>query len=323
MIAAFFRSNQPSALIALPILVVALFLPVFWHQPVAPGSLMPVAAWLDGLLGASAVTHGVLGMVLLVVCVLQLGALINDLELMDRRNHLVAFLLPVVLAGCGGAGLYDPALLGLPFVLWALRLTWRIGNAGRALQPLFDAGLLLGIAMLCYLPYALLIVVIWASVSVIRPFAWREYVLPLIAVCLVFYITWGAHVLIGAAPWQPLRTVMVNDQHPADFFGGAASKAFTSLLTVVLLFALVAFNTGYARSVIRGKNLRSAFMALALTLVVTMVLLRLLKGSFPALLAALPAAVIAGYALLQVRRAWLSEAVAIALLTIALWVQWT
>lgn len=322
MLAAFFRTNQPSALLALPVLTLLLFLPACWHAPPAAGPQMPLATLAESVMGGSLVAKGIAGMLLMILTALQLGALINDLELMERRNHLVAFLFPVAMAGIGTDGLYDPALLGMPFVLWSLRLAWRIDNTGKALQPLFDAGLLLGLATLCYLPYALVLIVLWASASVIRPFAWREYLLPLLAIGIMLYITWALLLLSGFEHWQPLHTVMNSDQHAADLFGSTPRKAFMALLVVLLLVALAAFNASYARSIVRGKNLRSAFMALALTFVVAMLFLRLLKGSFPAVLAALPAAVIACYALLQPRRAWLGEVAALSLFAIALWVRW-
>lgn len=323
MLAAFYRSNQPVVLFSLPVLAAALFAPAFWGVAPQAEGVMPLAGLVQRVLGGAPWLSAAAGLLLVVVAQLQLVALINDLELMDRRNHLVAFFLPVALAGFGPQGLYDPALLGLPFVLWSLRRAWGIANTGAALQPLFDAGLLAGLAALCYLPYAVVVVVIWASVSVIRPFAWREYVLPLLGCALLFYLAWGILRLSGSEPWLPLRTVMAVDAHPALLWRGAAQRVYTLLFVLVLLIALAAFNASFARSVMRGKNLRSAFMALALAMVMLMALLQLLKGSFPAVLAALPAAVLVSYAFLQPRRGWLAESGALALLALALWLRWT
>ncbi len=322
MLAALYRSNQPAALLSIPLLATALFLPVFWNAPEQGASAMPLAALAQQAIAGSRWLSGLAGLLLLMISQMQITSLLNDLELVDRRNHLAAFFFPVALAGLGGPGLFDPALLGLPLVLWSLRRAWGIANTGPALQPLFDAGLLAGLAALCYLPYAVVLVVIWASVSVIRPFAWREYALPLVACALLFYLAWAAQRLLGADSWLPLRTVMSPEPHAAMIWDGAAHRVFAAMLAIVLLVALAAFNSSFARSVIRGKNLRSAFMALALSLVVVMAVLQLLKGSFPVVLAALPAAVIAGYAFVQPRRMWLAESVMVLLLATALWVRW-
>lgn len=323
MLAALFRSNQPAVLLAAPLLAIGLFLPAFWSEPAAAGqALMPLAGLAQRLLGASAAAHASAGMALLAFATVQLTLLMNDLELMDRRNHLVLLLFPVALAGLGRGGVYDPALLGLPFALGALRRTWALNSTGTALARLFDAGLLIGLAALCYLPHALLLPVVWASASLIRPFAWREYVLPALGAAVCFYLAWGAMALTDAGPWLPLRTVMAPEPDALAVWGDPPRRAFAVLLGLVLAVGLAAFAGSHARSVMRGKNLRSALMAMALSMVVTLLLLDGLKGSAPAVLAALPASAIGAYALLLPRRAWMAEAAAWGLLVLAAWARW-
>ncbi|MBK9176375.1 MAG: hypothetical protein IPM46_08545 [Flavobacteriales bacterium] len=323
MLVGLFRSNQPAVLLAVPVLAAALFLPAFWHAPSVEGEGMPLAQLAQRLIGVAAWANAIAGIVLISIIAAQLALLLNALELMDRRNHLVALLFPVVLAGLGGPCCYDPALLGMPFVLMAVRRTWSVENNGPALRLLFDAGLLTGIAALCYLPYALMLMVIWASVSVIRPFAWREYALPLLAIGVVFYLTWAVLHLLGDTPWRPLLTITVPDLDSAVLWIGWPRKMFLSILVPMLLLALAAFNISYARCVMRGKNLRSSFMAFALALCVILLLLQWLKGSFPAVLAAAPAAVLSGYAVLNPRRDWLAELAVLGLLCTAIAVRWT
>jgi len=322
MLAAFYRSNQPAVLVSVPLVVALLFAPAFWHAPLPSGALMPLAALVQSWIGESALAHALLGIVLVSSSTIQLAALLNALELMDRRNHLVAIAFPLALAGLGGPACYDPALLGLPLVLFALRRAWSITNTSAALAPLFDASLLIGLAALCYLPYVVLLVVLWISTSLIRSFAWREYVVPTIGVALMFYLAWMVLQLIGHAPWLPMRSLIPADMAPAVLWQGTARKAFLVLLLPTLLLALAAFNRSQSKSVIRGKNLRSAFMALALALALVIGLLATLKGGFPAVLAALPAGVIAAYLFLDPRRNWLAELSLMALAGMALWVRW-
>jgi len=170
MLASLFRSNQPAVLLAVPVLVGVLFGAQLF-APIPPRPMaMPLVELVDHLIGGSAWARNALSLLLVMAVSVQLAMLVNDMELMDRRNHFPAFLFPVLLAALGPHVLYGPALLGMPLVIAALRRTWSISNHGRALGALFDAGSLLGIASLFYLPYAFLVVVVWASVSVIGPF---------------------------------------------------------------------------------------------------------------------------------------------------------
>lgn len=321
MLAAFFRSNQPAVLLAVPVVVLALFMPALGAPAPVREGLMPLAQWVETLLGTAAWPRHVLGMALVIALALQLAALVNNTELMDRRNHLVALLFPVLLAGIG-RDLYNEALLGMPLALFAMRRTWRMSNAGPALSTLFDAGLLIGLAALCYLPYAFLLVVAWASASVIRPFAWREYMLPLLGLALVFFLCYTLLHITDRTPWRPMRTVFgtVVARPAAD--PGMVRIAFHTFTGLHLLVSFSAFASSYARSVMRVKNLRSSFLAFATALVVIVLALYIVSGRFPAVLVAAPLAVLCAYALLAPRKNWLAETVAIGLLALALWERW-
>lgn len=320
MLASLFRSNQPAVLLAVPVLVGVLFGAQLF-APIPPRPMaMPLVELVDHLIGGSAWARNALSLLLVMAVSVQLAMLVNDMELMDRRNHFPAFLFPVLLAALGPHVLYGPALLGMPLVIAALRRTWSISNHGQALGALFDAGSLLGIASLFYLPYAFLVVVVWASVSVIRPFQWREYVLPLFGCAWVFYVAWGVLRLLGLTPWHPLFTI-AHDQGEA-LPNVMWRIALYVVLAMMLLVAAVVFARSYQRSVMRGKNLRSGFLAFMAALGVVIGFVRLLGGDVHPVLMAVPLGVFAGNALTGARRNWLSETACYALLALALVAQW-
>jgi hypothetical protein len=218
----------------------------------------------------------------------------------------------------------EAALVGMPLVLAAMRRTWAIALAKRVLGPLFDAGLLIGLASLFYLPYAFLLVVIWASISVIRPFHWREYVLPLLGTALPIYLAWAVLQLQGVSPWQPMYTVVgqVAAGLRANELPTMLRWSLRAVLFLLCAVAMVRFLIAYQRGIMREKNVRASFMAFFFALVVTMVSVGALDRSYPAVLLVTPMAVFTGYAFLSERRAWLSELIATLLFGIALWVQW-
>lgn len=324
MVAGIFRSNQPAVLFLVPLVVLGLFLPDLPHGAVARPGLMPLAAAMERLVGNAGWLRQTVGLLLVLAVAVQATLLVNGLELMDRRNHLVALLFPLFMAGLSGPVLYEPALLGMPLVLLAFRRVWAMGNTGHVLGVVFDAGFLLGLASLCYLPYAFLLVVIWASVSVVRPFAWREYVLPVLGSATVFYLAWAVLRLAGSAPWQPLLTVLRFDPGAVAVVGGTPTRtSFLAMAGILLLFALMAFGNSYARTIMRGKNLRSSFMAFVTALVVLVLFLSAISGGFPPVLLAVPASVLCAHALLAPRKAWLAEAATLVLVLCGFWIRWS
>lgn len=321
MLAGLFRSNQPVVQFAMPLMVLLLFAPSYRSPSPGFENAMPLAELVEEVLRDCAWARHTLGIILIMMLSVQLTSLVNGADLMDRRNHLPALLLPLWLAGLDQEGPYHPALLGMPLVLVALRLTLSMSNTGTALRTLFDAGLLIGLAALCYLPFAFLLVMLWASASVIRPFAWREYVLPALAISLVFYLAWGALHLAGHTPWYPLRT-MVEASVAAQRSSSAARMLFLGLGTALFLDALTMFASSYARSVMRGKNLRSSFLSFAMALGVILGVQQFINGRFPTVLGAVPLAVISSYDLLTPRKRWLAEFAALGLLASACWQRW-
>ena len=323
MLSGLFRSNQPAVLLTLLVLVPALFMGDLAGPVPRPGAGMVLFERLLLLLGPKAWVQGLFAMVLVLLLAVQLTALVNNADLADRRNHLPAFLFPVLLALFDRSALLDPALVGMPLVVWAMRRAWSISNNGPALSPLFDAGFLLGLAALFYLPYAFLVVVLWASVSVIRPFQLREYLVPVLGLAVVLYLTWGVLHLNGATPWRPLLTIAERGAAGTEVQRTGLFRVLQyAVLVPVLLVALVDLAASYQRGVMQVKNLRSSFLAWGAALTVVMIGVYLLNQAFPPVLLAAPLSVLCVHTFMGGGRRALRGAAAWALLAMALWAQW-
>ncbi|HOY28685.1 MAG TPA: hypothetical protein PLR96_06905 [Flavobacteriales bacterium] len=321
MLARVFRSNQPGVLVLLLVLVPALFLPNWWAAAPDLGQGMPLMRWLAGSFKAAGWTYCLAVMLWVAVMAVQVAFLLNETELVDRRNHLSGLLVPLALALSVPAGGAGAAFFGLPLVIWSMHRTWSISTGHKALGALFDAGLLLGAAAQFYMPYAFLLVVVWASVSVIRPFQWREYIVPFVGVVLVFYLAWGVQRLADIPDQAPLRTIIRSSM---GFTGAPAHFGWIVSLVLVplLVVASLRFAEHYGRGVVREQNIRSAFIAFGLTMALLGVLVQLIGGRFPVVLVAVPLAVLTTFALIGTRRAWLGELAVACLLLFAIWLQY-
>ncbi len=320
-----FRQNQPAVLFLLLLVV-----PLLW-----PGGLsgeayalarlsagMPLARLLAQLLALAPWVSWLVGVLFTLGCALLLDKLANDTELFDRRNHLPALLFPLMLALAPQGMWVGPAFLGLPFVLWAFARTWSIQGRTTSIGPLFDAGLLLGLAALCYFPYIFLVVVVWASVAVMRPFQWREYIVPFVGLLVPYYLAWGVCGIFDLPAMEPLRTMagrgIPTPRHATTLWSTLVLLVFVPLL----LKGLVNYATLYMRSIVREKNVRSAFLSASLALAILFGFESLLNRTYPAALLAVPVAVIGSHAVLRPGREWLSELAVWWLLAAALWTRW-
>lgn len=325
MLANLFRSNRPAALLLVPVLALLLFAGSMVSPAEPADAVMPLYMLLQRLLALAVWVPGLASVVLSSLVAVQLAFLANNAELLGRRNHLPALLFLLLLATLGDGTPFEPmgaggAMAGMPLVVRAMARTLSISNAGKALAALFDAGILLGLATLFYLPYAFLLAAVWAAVSVIRPFAWRDHLVPLLGLLVILYLAWAVLLLLDHH-WEPFFTV-VQGLRPVQAPHRAWEWIFIPLLTLLVGAALPAYASTYARGVMREKNLRASFMAFFAGSGVVIVFVHVLDGSFPAVLLAAPMAVFCSHALLGTKRAWLSEGAVLLLLALGLWSQW-
>jgi len=324
MLASLFRSNRPAVLLLLLVLVPVLFLPGLWRTTVAQGLSMPLYELVTAPSANWSWWPGLLALLVIGLCAVQLTFLARDAELFEQRVHLPALLFPVMLAALDSGRVLEPALLGLPFVLATMARAWSIAQPGRVLVLLFDAGLLLGIAALFHLPYAVLLLVVWASCSVIRPFHWREYALPALGLAVPIYLAWAIHIFRGGGDMDLLATVLSGPEAlaRAPLMPPVLWWVSRIALGALLLVSLVVYAGGYQRGVMREKNLRASFMGFFFAMGLLALLLRLLEGSQPAVLVVAPGALFVTHALLIRRRAWLGELAVLLLLAAGLWTRW-
>lgn len=331
MLIKLFRQDRPTALFLLPVLLLLLW-PGIGSMGISfstTGLLagvpkgMPFYAPIRDLLGITPWLALVLGILLLFGLSHRLDRSANDAELFDRRNHMPALLFPVLLALMPRGMVPGPAFMGAWPILWALTRTWTSMGRMNLLSRLFDAGLLMGIAGLFYLPYTFLIVVLWATLAVNRPFHWREYVLPLLALGVMLFLGWGICHFIDPTLWDPIGSMRALIPAPAPLELHWMYRLLLMVVLGILLIAtVVTFYVVYARSVMRMKNMRASLLAFVFAMGLLALFAWWLDDRIPPVLIAMPAAVLLSFPFLQGRRiAWV-EAGLWALLALALWGRW-
>lgn len=327
MLIRLFRQNQSIVLLLLLPLVAVLW-PGAGPAVADPFLSMPVGMPLYGpvhrlLTLGPGVLLGV-GALLIIGASILLNVVVNGVELFERRNHLPALLFPILLALTPHGLVPDPALMGLFFVLWGLGRVWALQGRTNVLGVLFDAGLLFGLAALFYLPYAFLVVTAWASLTVMRPVVWREYLMPLLGLACMLVMAWGGWHVLAPDKWDLLASMHATGTAPWAL--GAGHWMYTLVLTVVMgimgLAGIYAFASLYGRSIMKEKNVRSAFLALVFAMSLVALFAWLLDGRVPGAVLAMPLAVLLSYPLAQARRIAWAEAGLWSMLLLAVWARW-
>lgn len=333
MLTRFFRQDHPTGFLLLPLLVLLLWpgagaggMEFFATGTGATGQVvrgMPLYLPVRWLMALSPWVALLLGITFQLGLAYSLNRMANDAGLFERRNHLAVLLLPLLLALQPFGLVPGPAFLGVWAVTMALERVWKSVGRQRMLTAVFDAGLLLGLAGCFYLPCTFLIVVLWATLAVTRPFKWREYVLPAVGMATILVLCWGVVHFIDPALWQPVASM-----HFAPGLEAMATQhwmygvVLITMLATLATASMLSFAAVYTHSVMQGRNIRASFLAFAFAMGLLAVFAWLLNGRIPAVLLAAPAAVFLTYPLLPVRRSYWDEAAVWGLLLLACWARW-
>ena len=333
MLTGFFRQDRPTVFLPLPLLVLLLWPGAGTVEggplsvdPAATGQMvtgMPFHAPVRWLLELSPWVALGLSIVLIVGLAYSLASMANDSELYERRNHLPVVLLPLLLALMPFGLMPDPALLGMWAVLWALSRAWTAMGRQNIRSALFDAGLLLGIAGLFYLPYTFLTVVIWATLAVSRPFKLREYLLPPLGMAAMLFLGWGVVHFAAPGLWYPVASMHFPAGTPSPIpEHWMFNVILIAVLVVLALSVMISFAAVYGHSVMREKNIRASFLAFAFAMGLLALFAWWLDRRIPPVLLAAPGALLLAYPLLQTKRKGWADAAIWSLLLLGCWARW-
>jgi len=319
-----FRSNNPSALFYLAI-VVPVILATGWADPGISNAqvgmplydllIKPIMgiAWLSNLLFA----------LLVILCAVQLATLFNKLGFLDKDTQLPALFF--ILFSCSALseqGL-SPLICGLPFSLVAFRRSWNTSADNKTLSTHFDAGLLVGIASLFYLPFLFLLPAIWVGMAFMRTFRWREWLFPVLGIALVFMITRSIYFVVGSElvipdPWSATSDLNIQDiPWPHLIFW-----IYSSLLLLWSLYWLVDI---FRHGKVRRKNLMKAAAVAFVFLMALFVSSFFGTDVFGLVILGIPASVLCTYLFhgLYEKKLWLANTLFYFWLIILLFALWS
>ncbi|MDA9554689.1 DUF6427 family protein [Pelobium sp.] len=147
--------------------------------------------------------------VILFIQALFFNKIVNDLNIIGKASFLPA-LFYVVAGSIFTPFLYlSPPLICNFFLLFIIYKIMAEYKGGDAIGPMFDLGLIVAIGTLFYFPFVLFLLFLWASLVVLRPFNWREWVGVLMGyLTVVFflgvYYFWNGRLLDFYEIWKPL-----------------------------------------------------------------------------------------------------------------------
>jgi hypothetical protein len=302
----FFRSNQPILIAALPVVVFLYWLPGWW-LPSGPVQGLNLLQFIFDWSGFYKI-HGVItGAITMLLVAIVFNTLFQQNDLTERKTQLPGLCFVLAFSWSPYIIQYSHILVALLFLLFTIRRLMFIYRQTTVYRELFDAGILLAFATMFYIPFIAFFVAMWITVLVLRPFNWREILMPLagfstiafIFVSLNYLFNWGALDSLKSQLEMPIKQVAATPIIWLRYL----------ILIVVLMLAFIAgktFIVAMNRSTTRNQNLKLILLLFALNSVLLFAGLWFYPGIDASLyLFSLPLALVLVYAVADVRVNWM------------------
>ncbi len=185
----FFKTNQPAAAFAIPLIVLVLWLPAFSHAAISnTQDGMLVYQWLAAL-----VNHLPPAIIkLLCIAIVSFQAIyihyiVVKHEVLYKDSYLPSLMFAVLASCLPAFQQFNPVLIVNLLMLFILNKSFALFKEESPVPLIFDCCFLIAIASLVYLPAILFFLLFLISLLVLRPFHWREWIVAFIGFSLPYF----------------------------------------------------------------------------------------------------------------------------------------
>jgi len=180
-----FKSNSVVSLVTLPLLAALIWLFGFVHPQVFPAEhSMPLYELIANALAPFPGLSVFISFALIVGEAFLLNYIITQNGVLPKQSYLTALFYVVFMSNNPEMLLLHPLVFANLFVLLAFEKLISSYRKDVAFSESFDAGILLSIAALFYLPCAVLFPLLGVAFIIFRPFNWREWLISFFGVLM-------------------------------------------------------------------------------------------------------------------------------------------
>ncbi len=214
-----FRTQNPLNLLLLLAYTFVMRIAVFFQLPqqldnkiIEPFTLEIIQLPIQNL---TPLTNILLNLFLVYLQALLFNFVINRHSLLAKASYLPALMYVT------GASLFLPFFeLSAPLIanfllIFIIDKLLRLAKSASAMSIMYDCGLLIALGTLIYFPFILLLLLLWISLLLYRPFYWREWLAGILGFLTIFifvltYFYWNDLLPNFIAFWRPLANNFTN-----------------------------------------------------------------------------------------------------------------
>ncbi|WP_257666123.1 DUF6427 family protein [Parapedobacter tibetensis] len=268
-----FRKYTPLNILLLSIIGLLLCLGVFIHLPenLMPVFFEPAISNFTGTLypeNISPEANVVITLILTIIQGLLINRVVNDFNLVGRPGFLAALMYMVLASLILPFLVLSPILICNFLSIWMLSKLLSIYRRAEIKPLMFDLGMIVALGSLVYFPFIVMLLLLWFSLVVFRPFNWREWIAAFIGFLTVYFLLGVVYLWFDRLGefyeiWLPLTHPFPTSIHMEIY-------DYLVLLPVVLILVLFAFTLrqNFFKSVVHiRKSFQLLFCMLMLSIV--------------------------------------------------------
>lgn len=244
--------------------------------------------------------------VITLVQALIFNRIVNNHGLLAKPSYLPALLYIT------GTSLFleflvlSPALICNFLIILIIDKFLKLSKTANAMSVMFDVGMLVAIGTLIYFPFILLLIMLWLSLLMYRPFNWREWLSGIIGFLTIFmfvavFYYWNNSIDRFIDIWQPL-----TNKFPVNLQINYNDYLVLIPVGLIMILAVIQLRDNFFRSFI---STRKAFQMLFFIFVVSILSFYTKRGVTVAhFLLCVPAgAVLLAYYFSNAKKRWFYE----------------
>ena len=209
--------------------------------------------------GFSSLANVCIAAILVFMQALLFNMVVNNHGLLSKPGYLPALLYITA------ASLFMPFLVLSPTLICNFLLIWmmdkflKIGKTPVASMIMFDIGMIIAVGALIYFPFIVMLLMLWLSLLLYRPFNWREWFSGLFGFLTIFFFLavfyyWNDNLSLFYRIWLPL-----TNKFPSVFKINYNDYLVLVPVSVMMILAMLQLRENFFRSFI---STRKAFQML-------------------------------------------------------------
>lgn len=253
----FFKTTQPAALFAIPLIVILLWAhKVFSFTVPADTFQMPLwslvrsffsvfPSWLNLLIFCALISWQAI----------YFNLLINKHEVLYKNSYLPALFFVLFVSSMPSFQQIHPLHLVNLIVLRIFDKLFSLHQNSKTISTIFDCGFLAGVAALLYMPALPILILLMFALAMMRPFSIREWLVLLISYSIPFMflsvIKFWNHELISF--WESFFARLSTRAPFFEIPKSSGVQFLGAVLLLILVLSLLRLRRNYYKNIIRVR----------------------------------------------------------------------